>query len=306
LERRCSTRKETRMKNPPNYFIQPGFITDPGEYAKFLDELPGDVGELCRIVQGTTIHIFWAERYGIKLSGERQSEVQLRTLRRRLRRTLELDPRPLKEARPLEKKIVGNCRDFSVLLVAILRHQGIPARARCGFGAYFFPKHYEDHWVAEYWNARQERWILVDAQLDAFQCEAMKIPFDPLDVPRDQFIVGGRAWQMCRSGQANPDSFGIFDMHGLGFVRGDFVRDVAALNKLELLPWDCWGIIEKPVENDPDDLKFLDDLAEMTCADVPDIEAVRTLYETDPRLQMSGTIHSYISTGMETIEMPLA
>jgi hypothetical protein len=52
--------------------------------------------------------------------------------------------------------------------------------------------------------------------------------------------------------------------------------------------------------------KFLDGPAEITCADVSDIEAVRTLYETDSRLQMSGTIHSYISTGMETIEMPLA
>jgi hypothetical protein len=144
----------------------------------------------------------------------------------------------------------------------------------------------------------------VDAQLDTFQCEVLKIPFNPLDVPRDQFIVGGRAWQMCRSGQAHSDSFGIFDMHGLGFVRGDFIRDVASLNKVELLPWDCWGIIEKPEENDPDDLNFLDALAELTGSDVPELAAVRTLYETDPRLHMNGTIHSYINMVMETIEIP--
>ncbi len=70
-------------------------------------------------------------------------------------------------------------------------------------------------------------------QLDAFQCAELKIAFDPLDVPRDQFIVGGQAWKLCRSGQADPDQFGIFDMHGLWFVRGDFLRDVAALNKTE-------------------------------------------------------------------------
>jgi hypothetical protein len=180
------------MENTLPYFCQPGWITNPREYAYLLDGLPSDIGELCRIVQGATIHIFWAERYGLMLSPERQSEVQLRTLHRRLMRTLELDPRPLTETRPLEKKIVGNCRDFSLLLVAILRHQGIPARARCGFGTYFSPNHYEDHWVAEYWNPGQERWILVDAQLDAFQCSALKVPFNPLDVPRDQFIVGGR------------------------------------------------------------------------------------------------------------------
>ena len=96
--------------------------------------------------------------------------------------------------------------------------------------------------MAEYWNPAQTRWVLVDAQLDRFQCDAMYIPFDPLDVPRDQFIVGGRAWQMCRRGEADPEHFGIFDMHGLGFVRGDFVRDVAALNKVELLPLGLLGV----------------------------------------------------------------
>jgi hypothetical protein len=294
------------MINDPTYFIQPGPMTEPGSYASLLDGLPADMGELCRIVQGLTIHVYWAKRYGIKHIPERKAEVQLRTLQRRLARSLELDPRPLTEARPLEKKIVGNCRDFSVLLVSILRHQGIPARARCGFATYFLPNHYEDHWVVEYWNLAQERWILVDAQLDAFQCEVLKIPFHPLDVPRDQFIVGGNAWQMCRSGQADPDSFGIADMHGLGFVRGDFVRDVASLNKVELLPWDCWGIIEKAEENDPDDLAFLDQVARLTCSDVPDLEAVRTLYETDQRLHMNGTINSYTNTGAERIELPIS
>ncbi len=141
----------------------------------------------------------------------------------------------------------------------------------------------------------------MDAQLDAFQCEQLKIEFDPLDVPRDQFIVGGQAWQMCRSGRADPDRFGIFDLRGLGFVRGDFVRDVAALNKVELLPWDCWGIIEAPEENTPDDLAFLDRLAELTCGDVPDFEAVRALYLSDPRLRVGESIHSYTAGGMETV-----
>ena len=94
------------------------------------------------------------------------------------------------------------------------------------------PNHYEDHWVAEYWSAAQRRWVLVDAQLDDLQCAALQPDFDPLDVPRDRFIVGGAAWQMCRSGQADPERFGIFDMRGLGFIRGDFLRDVAALNRV--------------------------------------------------------------------------
>jgi hypothetical protein len=293
------------MNEALTYLSQPGPLTDPGAYADLFEALPTGIGDLCRLVQGVTVHIFWAESYGLTLDPVRQAEVQLRSLQRRLRRTQELDPRPLTQVRSPEKRIVGNCRDFSLLLVSILRHQGVPARARCGFGAYFMPDHFEDHWVAEYWDVAQQRWILVDAQLDAIQCEALNISFDPLDVPRDQFIVGGRAWQMCRSGQADPDHFGIFDMHGLGFVRGDFVRDVASLNKLELLPWDCWGIIEKPREDDPDDLKLLDFLAELTCGDVPDLASVRSLYASDARLRVDGAIHSYVDQNMETVQIPV-
>lgn len=293
--------------NNLSFFSSQGRISQPGQFAHLFDSLPSDIGALCKIVQGVTVHVFWAERYGLKLSPEREAEVQLRTMEKRLARTLELDPRPLSAARPLERKLVGNCRDHTLLLVAMLRQQGIPARARCGFGAYFLPNHYEDHWVAEYWNAAQERWVLVDAQLDEFQCREMQVGFDPLDVPRDQFIVGGRAWQMCRSGAADPDSFGIFDMRGLGFIRGDFIRDVAALNKVELLPWDCWGLILKYEMDDNQleaaDLALLDQLAELTGGDVPDFERVRSLYESDPRLRVEAEIQSYIDGNMQSIRL---
>src|SRR5256886_10114387 len=36
-----------------------------------------------------------------------------------------LDPRPLAEARPPERRLVGCCRDFTVLLCAMARHHGI-------------------------------------------------------------------------------------------------------------------------------------------------------------------------------------
>ena len=289
------------MDTTPTYFSQQGPISDPGIHASLFDNLPTSIYDLARIVQGTTIHVFWAERYGVKHTPERQAEVQLRTMPRRLVRTLELDPRPLTEARTLEQKLVGNCRDHSLLLAAMLRHQGVPARARCGFGAYFLPNHYEDHWVTEYWNQDQSRWVLVDAQLDALQCDVMKIPFNPLDVPRDQFIVGGAAWTMCRSGGADPEQFGIFDMHGLGFIRGNLVRDVASLNKMELLPWDCWGVILSEALDDPSDLALLDEVAALTSGDIPDWETVRARYEGDPRLRVDNSVMSYVDGGMVSV-----
>jgi len=284
------------------YFAQYGKITHPGRYANLYTDLPSEIPALVQVVQGLLVHVFWSERYGLSLSEERKAEVQLRSMERRLARTLELDPSPLTTPRPNEKKIVGNCRDFSVTLASMLQAKGIPARPRCGFGVYFMPNHYEDHWVCEYWNEAEQRWVLVDAQLDSLQCEVMKIPFNTLDVPRDQFIVGGAAWKLCRSGQADPNQFGIFDMCGINFVKGDFVRDVAALNKVELLPWDCWGMIFADYATlPPDDLSMLDRLADLTCTDVPDFERVRQLYESDPRLRVGESIQSYVNGNMELI-----
>ena len=274
------------ITNPLEYYACPGPMTDPGEHAALFDGLPADVPALCQVVQGILLHIFWAERYGVTLSEERKQEVNIRPVAQKLARIRELDDRPLTVARPLDKKLAGNCRDFSVMLCAMLQHQGVPARARCGFGAYFLPNHYEDHWVCEYWNADKGRWVMVDAQLDALQRQVLEIAFDPCDVPRDQFLVGGKAWHVCRTGQADPEAFGIFDMHGLWFIRGDLVRDFLALNKVEILPWDGWGLIARRDEElSADDMALLDRIAALTLVDDPPFAEVRAIYERDARLR---------------------
>jgi hypothetical protein len=287
-----------------NYFSQFGRMTNPGSFLDLYADLPTDISSLVKVVQGLVIHVFWVERYGVKLTPEREAEVQLRTLERRLARTLELDSNPLTIARLNESKIAGNCRDFSVTLASMLQSKGIPARPRCGFGAYFMPNHYEDHWVCEYWNEHEQRWVLVDAQLDELQKNILQISFNSLDVPRDQFIVGGAAWKMCRTGRASAEQFGIFDMNGFDFVKGDFIRDVASLNKMELLPWDCWGLIlDEYISLPPDDLSLLDRLASLTEADVPDFDSVRQIYETDPRLGVGDSIQSYVNGNFKQIDI---
>jgi hypothetical protein len=292
------------MIDSQRFFTTPGPFTSPGPHARRLDALPSGIDGLRRVVQGLLLHVFWAEHYGPPLSDERRQEVQLRYARRQLDRILELDPRPLTEPRDPEKRLVGNCRDFSVLLTAMLRHQGVPARARCGFGRYFRPQRFEDHWVCEYWEEKAGRWILVDAQLDELQVEKLGIGFDPLDVPREQFLTGGRAWRMCRTGEADPEAFGIHDLRGLWFVRGDLVRDAAALNRMELLPWDGWGLIDAREEAlSPDDWTLLDHLAELTEGDVPDFRSLRLIYESEERLRVPAVIRSYTAGGVETVRL---
>lgn len=299
--------------DPLAYFAQPGPVTVLPTHDPVIDALlvglPPTVPGIVEAVRGNILHIFWAERYGVTLSDERKAEVNIRSADAMLRRIHAVDPTPLTVARPHEKKLVGNCRDFTVLAVALLQRAGIPARARCGFGTYFRSDGlwHEDHWVAEYWNAEQQRWIMVDAQLDAFQVEQLKTDFDPFDVPRDRFVTGGHAWQKVRQQQADPQTFGIFDLRGLWFILGDLIRDVAALNKMPLLPWDSWGAMLEAGpggEYSPETLELMDYVAALTLEN-DRLDPLRALYESDERLRVPPVIMSF-SGGPEPERVTLA
>jgi hypothetical protein len=181
------------------------------------------------------------------------------------------------------------CWHFSSLIAAILREQGVPARARCGFGTYFNPGHFEDHWVAEYWNTAERRWVLVDAQLDDVQRRAFRVDFDPTDVPHDCFILAGDAWQQCRAGRADPDLFGlsVIKEHGLWWIAQSLIRDLASLNRIEMLPWDVWGMMLAPTATiSDDDRTFLDRVAGLTLGGDDMIAALREIHD-DPRVKVS-------------------
>jgi hypothetical protein len=269
----------------------PVALSDAGRQARLFDGLPHDVGRLAAIVQGLLIHEHVAPAYGVTLSREQHAQAHLRAVEPMLDRIVAHDAKPLSAPRPEAQRLVGVCRHFTLLHVAMLRRQGVAARARCGFGAYFEKGKFVDHWVTEYWNEAGRRWVLVDAQLDARQRELFKIAFDPLDVPRDQFLIAGQGWQLCRAGKADPQAFGILDMHGLWFVASNVIRDVAALNNHEMLPWDIWGAMTR--EDSAIDLAFLDRLAALTRDPDANLDALRSAY-ADKRIAVPDTVFNAV------------
>lgn len=281
----------------PEYYKSHSLITDPMEYSVLYDCIPDDAQGVVDVIHGLFLHIFWVQRYGVTLNESQYRHVQSRKVSNILAVIESLDKSSFTQARTYEKRFIGNCRDHSVFLCSILRSKGIPARARCGFGIYFIPNHYEDHWICEYWNNSENRWVSVDPQLDKLQRDILGICFDPLDMPQGQFVTGCEAWKLCRSGVADPDSFGIFHMKGLGFVLGNFIRDMASLNKMELLPWDCWGVMLKDVNKlTAAEYELLDRVAELAMAGD---EQIYDIYEDSPGLMASGTIKSYTDAGVE-------
>ncbi len=269
----------------------PVAMSDAGRQAPLFEGLPHDVGGLARVVQGLLVHEHIAPAYGLTLSAEQHAQAHLRSVEKILEAIAAQDRRPLPVARPAGERVVGVCRHFTLLHVAMLRSQGVAARARCGFGAYFETGKFVDHWVTEYWNTAEKRWILVDPQLDARQRELFKVGFDPLDVPRDQFLIAGESWRLCRAGKADPYAFGILDMHGLWFIASNVIRDAAALNNHEMLPWDVWGAMTRA---DAElDLAFIDRLAELTRDPDANADKLARAYE-DRRVFVPGTVFNAV------------
>ncbi len=266
-------------------------MSDAGCSANLLDDLPRDVGGLADVVQGLLMHEHVAPAYGLTLSADQHAQAHMRGVDEILQSVNRQDKRPVLEARPAAERVVGVCRHFTLLHVAMLRAHGVAARARCGFGAYFTKDRFVDHWVTEYWNEATWRWVLVDPQIDQRQRSLFGIGFDPLDVPRDQFLVAGDAWQLCRKGSADPQAFGILDMHGLWFVASNVIRDVAALNNHEMLPWDVWGAM---TSNDAElDLPFIDRLAELSHAPDRNMDQLRAAYQ-DERVAVPRTVFNAV------------
>jgi hypothetical protein len=189
-----------------------------------------------------------------------------------------------------------------VVSVAMLRVRGVPARARVGFGAYFERGKFVDHWVVEYWNEAEGRWILADAQLDELQRGALRPDFEVLDVPRDRFVIAGDAWRQCRAGKADPMAFGIMDMWGLWFIAHNLLLDFAALNKVEMLPWDDWGPMVQPGETPtPEQLALFDRLADLTLDADARFGELRDLYLRDPSLPVPAEVFNAVAQRVDRI-----
>ena len=287
-----------------DYYAKHSPFSDPGRHGSLLDAVPLDPAGIARAIQGLVIYEHVAQPfYGCPLLDARRSESHIRPVEKMIDVILALDDQPLDQLRPPEKRLVGICRHFTLLAVAIFRQHGAPARARVGFGGYFNPGKYEDHWVCEYWSAGEGRWALLDVQFDEVFTRKLALRHDPLDVPRDQFLIAADAWRKCRRGELDPNTFGIefSKLRGLWFVAGNLVGDLAALNGAEVLPWDVWGAKPPPGELSADQLAFFDALAELTADPDAHFDALRRRYDSDPSLNLPPRVFNALRQRREAI-----
>jgi len=255
-------------------YTAPGpFTAFEGIDASVVGAPDGDPEDICRPVRALVIQPTDAD--ALDLPAGRLAEKDIRPVSELVRRLLALDPAPLAVPREPAHRVVGTCRHYAVLSCALLRRAGIAARVRCGFATYFQPGQALDHWITEFRLPDSDRWVRIDSEV----LDGSVIP-RPHDLAPEDFLTGGEAWTAYRGGEVDPATFGVFgtDNWGAAEIRGNAVKDLAALNKVEVLPWDEWGRMTDAYSGHtgPDYDDLLDTLARVCADDEP--EAVAALY----------------------------
>ncbi len=279
------------MKENLKYYLNHSPITDPGEFVDLYRDLPDGIHELIDVIQGQLLHRLSAEQFGVTLTRESRGEQRLRTIQQRLARIAELSPDPLIVKREPKERQVGMCRDFAVFFTSLLRHKGIPARMRVGFADYLGAESIfkGDHWITEYWNADQGRWVLADSDVGGLPLGTTPIK-DGCNLhdlrPDVDFYVAGSAWKLSREGNVRPEIFRYSGRwKGFPCIRGNLLHDFQALNRLELGLFDYWDDLHGKPESEMtvDDKTQLDRIAKLTIDPQANFEALRTLFDEMPR-----------------------
>ncbi len=142
-----------------------GAVTSPGRLARLLEDLPPSIDDLAAVAHGLVLHYRADRPLQLGVPRERLAEIHTRYSEAMLARLAQLRGGSLIEHRGPHERLVGCCRDFTVLLLTMARARAIPARARVGFARYFLAGIWLDHEVAEVWDEAGQCWRLLDAQL---------------------------------------------------------------------------------------------------------------------------------------------
>jgi hypothetical protein len=251
-------------------YAEQSAYSDPREHTALVAELPANLADLGAVVRNVLVHY---RASGIRFSPQRLVEIDNRWIDRVLTADRSRFDGPLARPRPEADRVVGCCRDFTLLTVSALRAHGVPARSRVGFAGYFEAGFNHDHVITEYWDGA--RWVFVDTQLD-------------IPLPVDGFATAAEVWTGYRRGEIDVDRYGVgmgVPIGGDWFVRNYVLLELAHRQRDELLLWDVWGAMSTELDGD---LGLIDDVAAaLLAADRGDQAADQELtdrYSNDPRL----------------------
>lgn len=95
-----------------DYYSQQSIVSDPQKYIAYFKNLPSDVKDLVKIVQGLVTHRDSSEFYHLEFTDERKQEGETRYVPKIIEKVFEHDDEPLNMTRTPDKRFSGVCRDL--------------------------------------------------------------------------------------------------------------------------------------------------------------------------------------------------
>ena len=231
-------------ESPVDFYARPGQMTSAGPHAPVLAALKG-VETVAAVVHGALLHDAWAQHYDQVLTpGEGRSHTAADA--RDTRYDHGDRSRPARHPAP-----TGEAQHRHVPPFHRSRLRGTQGPGRPGT----CPLRLRHVFRGRQGHRSLDRRILGRRALGLCgfpdrrsPARRLELDFDPLDQPPGKFLSAGETWQRCRAGAADPGKFGIFDESGFWFIAMNLVRDFAALNNMEMLPWDIRDRCREPEE----------------------------------------------------------
>lgn len=219
------------------FYASQSIYSEPGPYREILMSGGDEPASIARWFGSFMQHPRGAESEERGFTSEQAADLELRSVAEILAVAQE---RNLLAGTARQIKVGGLCRDFAILAASRFRERAIPARLRVGFADYLVPEFWEDHWLCEWHDGRH--WKRLDVEFAA----AETVSFNASDVPSERFLTASEAWLRIKHEPDIASRFGVSSLSLCGewFVAGSLFREIAALRKLELKPWDYWGLAE--------------------------------------------------------------
>ncbi len=279
----------TRLRD---HYLSFSTFTYPGLYKQELIDLPDNIRELGLLVRKNIIHRTTLAagntgtnadlRFGdmTKMPWWRQPDDDvLPTVAAILAELHRLDDRGLITDRAVTNKPILTCRFVSILMASILKSKGIPARVRSGNAPYFEDDQSDDHWINQYWNDIEGRWVTIDVDGSL----SLNEDFDPYDMSEGSFDFPAKAWLNVRSGKVKPDYFyNAGDVRGAVVVAWSLFYDFHSLMNDE----NIYLHIPRPVrlhefpKLTEEQLKEIDSLAELMLDPDVNFDKLKEVYDT--------------------------
>lgn len=284
-----------------NHYLETGTYTFSGPYEDYFKSLPDDIAELSRLVCSQVIHrvtlkdgnsganenLIYGDMTKFPWYRLRCDDDVLMTAAAMTTELFRLDTRGFTFDRAAQNKIVVTCRYVSVLMSAILKAKGIPCRSRSGFAPYLRIGSSVDHWINEYWDEKESRWVAIDA--DGFFDE-QTLGFNQYDIAKDKFDYAGKTWLDIRNGKTLGSHFIYADGMGTNslkaVIRAIFYDFHSLMNNeisYEFQPKYVSKKFESLTENN---LREIDSLALLLTDPDKNFEKIKKLWETEKKFRI--------------------